>query len=198
MRIGVFGGTFDPPHIGHLILAAEAVSQLQLDRLFWVLTANPPHKLGHPISPSDQRLELVLAAIAGEERYALSRVDMDRPGPHYAVDTVRLLQKQCPGCDLFYLMGGDSLRDLPLWFRPQELVEQVAGFGVMRRPEANFDLSQLNARLPGVLDKVKFIEAPLLEISSSEIRQRIAAGRHYRYYLPAPVYELIRQNEYYL
>ncbi len=198
MRIGVFGGTFDPPHVGHLILAAEAVSQLQLDRLLWVLTANPPHKRDHPISPVSQRLELVMAAIAGEDRFELSRVDLDRTGPHYAVDTVRLLQNQHPGCALFYLMGGDSLRDLPLWYGPQELVAQVAGLGVMRRPGAQIDLTRLDAHLPGILDKVKFIDTPLLEISSSEIRQRIAAGRHYRYFLPAAVYELIQQNRYYL
>jgi nicotinate-nucleotide adenylyltransferase len=197
MRVGIFGGTFDPPHLGHLILAAEAIDQLKLDRLLWVLTANPPHKQDLAVSPVDQRLELVLAAISGEPRFELSRVDLDRPGPHYAVDTVRLLQSQLPKVDLFYLLGGDSLRDLPLWYKPHLLVQRVAGLGVMRRPGAVIDLSRLNAHLPGILEKVKFIETPMLDISSSEIRQRIAGGRTYRYFLPSCVFEIIHQSHYY-
>ena len=197
MRVGVFGGTFDPPHLGHLILAAEAIDQLGLDRLLWVLTANPPHKQDLPVSPVEQRLELVQAAICDEPRFELSRVDLDRPGPHYAVDTVRLLQGQLPKAELFYLLGGDSLRDLPLWYKPALLVQRVAGLGVMRRPGAAVDLTRLDAHLPGILAKVKFIDTPLLEISSSEIRQRVADGRPYRYFLPARVYELIEQERNY-
>ncbi len=197
MRVGIFGGTFDPPHLGHLILAAEAIDQLALDRLLWVLTANPPHKQDLPVSPVEQRLELVLAATCDEPRFELSRVDLDRPGPHYAVDTVRLLQSQLPKAELFYLLGGDSLRDLPLWYKPHLLVQRVAGLGVMRRPGVSVDLSRLDTHLPGIIEKVKFIDTPLLEISSSEIRQRIAGLRPYRYFLPARVYELIEQKKYY-
>ncbi len=198
MRIGVFGGTFDPPHLGHLILASEALYQLRLERLLWVLTPTPPHKLSQPVSPAEQRLELVLAAIEGEPRFELSRVDLDRPGPHYAVDTVSLLQQRYPGTEIIYLLGGDSLRDLPLWYQPQALVAGVAGLGVMRRPGSSFDLESLAWHLPGIEEKVSFIETPLLEISSSIIRQRIAAGGPYRYFLPQRVYELIREHRYYL
>jgi nicotinate-nucleotide adenylyltransferase len=197
MRVGIFGGTFDPPHLGHLILAAEAIDQLCLDRLLWVLTANPPHKQSQAVSTIEQRLGLVLAAIEHEPRFELSRVDLDRPGPHYAVDTVRLIQAQFPKDELFYLMGGDSLRDLPLWYKPQLLVQRVSGLGVMRRPGAVIDLTRLDSHLPGILEKVKFIETPLLDISSREIRQRIAGGRPFRYFLPAGVFELISANDYY-
>jgi nicotinate-nucleotide adenylyltransferase len=197
MRVGIFGGPFDPPHVGHQILASEAYDQLRLDRLLWVLTPDPPHKLGKPVSPAGQRLELVQAAIEGNPIFDLSRVEIDRPGPHFAVDTVRLLREQFPKAELFYLIGGDSLHDMPTWHNPRELVLEVDGFGVMRRPGDAVDLDFLEAELPGVTARCHFFSAPLLEISASEIRERIEEGRPFRYYLPPSVYELIvAQNLY--
>ena len=119
MRLGIFGGTFDPPHFGHLRLAEAASRQLHLDRVLWVLTADPPHKHGQAISAVQDRLDMVLAAIGDQPAYALSRVEIDRPGPHWAADTVALLARHYPAAQLVYLMGGDSLRDLPRWVRPQ-------------------------------------------------------------------------------
>ncbi len=197
MRIGIFGGTFDPPHIAHQVLAAEALEQLELDRLLWVLTPMPPHKQGVAISPVEQRLKLVRAAITGEARFQLSRVELDRPGPHFAVDTVRLLQEQHPGDEFTYLLGGDSLRDLPLWYKPQEFVLHISGLGVMRRPGVDIDTDKLEIQLPGIWKKVRYFETPLLDISSSAIRTRIAEGKPFRYFLPSPVYDLIRRNHYY-
>jgi nicotinate-nucleotide adenylyltransferase len=197
MRLGVFGGTFDTPHVGHMILAAEALAQLRLDRLLWVLTPDPPHKQDHTVSSSEQRLELVQAALAGDPAFELSRVELDRPGPHYAVDTVRLLRTQFPGAALFYLIGGDSLRDMPTWHAPRALVAAVDGFGVMRRPGDAIDLQRLEEIMPGVSAKTHFIEAPLLEISASEIRERITSGQPFRYYLLPAVYELIVAKKYY-
>ena len=191
MRIGIFGGTFDPPHLGHLILAEEARDQLGLERLLWVLTPDPPHKQGQPVSALSPRLELVQAAIGDNPAFELSRVDMDRPGPHYALDTVLLLQKQFPGADLVYLIGGDSLHDLPTWHCPRELVEACAALGVMRRPGDQVDLGRLEMEIPGIGVKLEWIDAPLLEISSHEIRERAAEGRPFRYYLPEKVYNLI-------
>ncbi len=120
--IGLFGGTFDPPHIGHLILAAEMRAQLSLDRLLWVLTPDPPHKQGQLITPVEHRLAMVKLAISNNDQFELSMVDIDRPGPYYAQDSVKIIAKQNPGADLVYLMGGDSLRDLPAWHCPTELV----------------------------------------------------------------------------
>ncbi len=192
MRVGIFGGTFDPPHLGHLILADEALHQLKLERLLWVLTPNPPHKQGQTISLWQQRLKLVQAALADNPAFEISRVDVDRPGPHYAVDTVRLLYSQLPGDELVYLLGGDSLRDLPTWYQPQELVRLCAQFGVMRRLSDEIDLKKLEIKLPGVGTKVHFIEAPLLEISSSDIRERAASGQPFRYFLSPAVYDLVQ------
>lgn len=196
-RIGIFGGTFDPPHIGHMILAAEACEQLGLERLLWVLTPNPPHKLEQAISPLPQRLVLLEAALLHNPAYEISRVEIDRPGPHYADETMRLLAGEFPGTELFYLLGGDSLSQLPTWHNAAGLVAACDGLGVMRRPEAVIDLSALEARLTGVSSKVHFVDAPLLEISSSQIRERIAAGRHFRYYLLPVVYDLICRHGYY-
>ncbi len=193
MRVGIFGGTFDPPHVGHLILAEECRSQLSLDLLLWVVTDNPPHKRYVNISPIEQRVELVNKSIAGNPAFLLSRIDIDRPGPHFAIDTVRLLKKDYPGAEMFYLMGGDSLHDLPTWNRPQDFIRECDGIGVMRRHEDKVDLESLEKVLPGVSRKVAIVDAPILEISSKEIRQRIADHMGYRYYLRDCVFEAIQQ-----
>jgi len=193
-RIGIFGGTFDPPHVGHLILAAEARDQLKLDQVLWVVTPDPPHKTGRVISPVVVRLALVHAALDQDETFAISRVEIDRPGPHYSADTVQILARENPGAELFYLMGGDSLHDLPAWKRPKQFIDCLAGIGVMRRPQDSVDLPWLERILPGIAARVQFVDAPLLEISSSSIRERIAHGRHFRYFLPPKVYEMIESK----
>jgi nicotinate-nucleotide adenylyltransferase len=198
MRIGIFGGTFDPPHIGHLILAAETKSQLHLDRLLWVLTPDPPHKRRQRITSLDERLEMVLAAIQDDPDFELSRVDIDRSGPHYAVDTVHLLAQQNPGDNLVYLVGGDSLHDLPRWYQPEELIRSCASIGVMRRPGDAIDFKSLEQGLPAIRGKLEVVTAPLLEISASEIRLRIAERRPFRYYLPDQVYRMITDRGIYL
>jgi nicotinate-nucleotide adenylyltransferase len=197
MRIGIFGGTFDPPHVGHLILAAEARDQLNLDQVLWVVTPDPPHKTGRVISRLATRLELVEAAIGTDAGFVISRVEIDRPGPHYSADTVRILVEQNPGAQLLYLMGGDSLHDLPTWVRPQDFLDCLAGIGVMRRPQDFVDLPELERALPGIVAKVHFVDAPLLEISSTSIRERAAQGRHFRYFLPQRVCELVEAKNLY-
>ena len=197
MRVGVFGGTFDPPHLGHLILAAEALYQLRLDRLLWVLTQDPPHKHGQMIRPWQARFDMVRLATSGDPAFEISRVDIDRPGPHFAVDTMGILSSQLPGVELFYLVGGDSLHDLPTWHQPRQFLQSCAGLGVMRRPGDSINLDALEENLPGVADRVHFIVAPLLEISSSDIRGRIASGLPFRYYLTAAVYQFILETNLY-
>ena len=190
-RLGIFGGTFDPPHIGHLILAAEARDQLNLDLTVWVLTPDPPHKQGSEIASLEHRLAMVELAIADDPGFFLSHVDIDRPGPHYAVDTVGLLRQQYPDDELIYLMGGDSLQDLPHWYQPEALLEALDGVGVMRRPGDEIDLSELFDALPMLADKLSFVTAPLLEISAKQIRRRVTDRRAFRYYLPPEVYRYV-------
>jgi len=195
--LGLFGGTFDPPHVGHLILADEARAQLGLDRLLWVLTSDPPHKQGQPITPLEHRLAMVERAIAGDPGFELSRLEMDRPGPHYALDTVRLALEQNPGCQVAYLIGGDSLHDLPTWHRPADLVAACRTLGVMRRPGDGVDLAELEKLIPGITARVRFVDAPLVDVASHEIRSRIAQGRPFRYLLPPAVYEYVRDHALY-
>jgi nicotinate-nucleotide adenylyltransferase len=192
--MGIFGGTFDPPHLGHLILAAESRAQLGLERLLWVLTPDPPHKQGQSIAPLTERLQMVQLAITNNAEFELSSVEMNRPGPQYAQDTVNLLAAEYPGVNLVYLMGGDSLRTLPTWHRPADFISACHLIGVMRRPGDTVELAALEKSLPGLSAKVRFVEAPLLDIAAHEIRARITEGRPFRYFLPEKVYEYIEEH----
>jgi len=196
-RIGLFGGTFDPPHLGHLILASEAQSQLELDRLLWILTPEPPHKQDQEITPVEDRLAMVQLAIADNAAFELSRVELDRPGPHYTLDTIKLISQQNPGSDIVPVIGEDSLRDLPSWHEPQQIVYACHWIGVMRRPNDESNLDELERELPGISSKIHYVDAPLLEIASREIRSRIASGRSVRYYLPTAVNEYIEHHHLY-
>ena len=196
-RIGLFGGTFDPPHLGHLILASEAQTQLELNRLLWILTPEPPHKQDQLITPIEHRLAMVELAIKDNPAFELSRVELDRPGPHYTLDTLKLIAEQNPNADIVPIIGEDSLRDLPTWHQSQELVYACHWIGVMRRPNDEPNLDALEHELPGISSKIHYVDAPLMEIASREIRSRIANGRSVRYYLPAPVYEYIEQHQLY-
>ncbi len=196
-RIGLFGGTFDPPHLGHLILASEARSQLELTRLLWTVTPDPPHKQGQTITPLEHRLAMVRLAIGDNPFFELSGVELDRPGPQYTADTIRLLAEQNPNAEIVPVLGGDSLQDLPTWHTPRELLYAAHWVGVMRRPGEEVNLDELERALPGIKSKVHYVEAPLLEIASREIRSRVATGKPFRYYLPEPVYEYIEQHHLY-
>jgi nicotinate-nucleotide adenylyltransferase len=198
MRIGIFGGTFDPPHLGHLILAEEARYQLKLDKLLFVLTPIPPHKLDRTITPLADRAAMLEAAIADNPAFEFSRVEVDRPGPHYTLDTMRLLRKEYPEDTLIYLMGGDSLQELPsVWHKPDEFAAACDFLGVMRRPKDEIDLTALEESIPGISKKIEFMNAPLLEIASRQIRRRVAEGRPYCYYLPGAVCKIIRDKKLY-
>jgi nicotinate-nucleotide adenylyltransferase len=195
--IGIFGGTFDPPHIGHLILSAETRAQLGLERLLWVLTPDPPHKQGQPITPLEHRLAMLKLAIADEPGFEISTIEMDRPGPHYALDTVKLISAHNPAASLVYLMGSDSLRDLPSWHRPRELVAALHKIGVMHRPGVSIDLPALEKEIPGLTAKVRYVNSPLIDIAAHEIRQRVASGRPFRYFVPPGVSNYIMQHNLY-
>ncbi len=196
-RIGIFGGTFDPPHLAHLTLAAEAFRQLNLTRLLWVLTPDPPHKPGRPITPLALRLEMLQAALAGRPEYQLSRVEIDRPPPHYAAETVRLLRAEYPWDFLIYLMGGDSLRDLTQWHQPDAFLRGLDSLGVMRRPGAGIDFQQLEARFPGVGGKILWVRAPLSAQSSSAIREAVRSGKPVDQLIPQSVGLIIEREKLY-
>ena len=196
-RVGLFGGTLDPPHVGHLILASEAKSQLELTRVLWTVTPDPPHKQDQSITSLEHRLAMVKLAIQDEPSFELSDIELSRPGPHYTVDTIKLLAQENPNAQIVPIIGGDSMNDLPTWHEPGELLYAAHWVGVMRRPGEETDLDALEQELPGISSKVHYVEAPLLEIASREIRERAANGKPFRYYLPKSMFEYIEQHHLY-
>jgi nicotinate-nucleotide adenylyltransferase len=183
--------------VGHLILASEAKSQLELTRVLWTVTPDPPHKQDQLITALEHRLAMVKLAIEDEPAFELSDIELRRPGPHYTLDTIQLLAEQNPDAEIVPIIGGDSLNDLPTWHKPKEILYAAHWVGVMRRPGEETNLQELERELPGITSKVHYVEAPLLEIASREIRNRVATGKPFRYYLTDPVYEYIEQHHLY-
>lgn len=195
-RLGILGGTFDPPHYGHLALAENARAQLRLDGVLFVVAGQPPHKPDRPISPAHHRARMVEAAIADNPAFTPSGVDMDRPGPHYTVETLALLQEQYPGAELFLLIGGDSLAQLLTWRDPAGVVQR-ARLAVMRRPGYEPDLSALEQAIPGLGERLAWLDAPCLDLASSDLRRRMRDGLPIRYLVPPQVEAYIRQHDLY-
>lgn len=196
-RIGIFGGTFDPIHIGHLILAEEAWFQLQLDRVYLVPAGDPPHKQDQRLSPVQHRLRMAQLATADSEYIRVSRVDADRPGPHYTSDMVRLVRQRVDSkLDLYFLMGMDSLQDLPNWHEASWLVENCK-LVALSRHDVTLDWDYLNQALPGVQERVIILDMPELEIASHIIRQRFRTGQPIRYQVPRLVERYIREHHLY-
>lgn len=140
---------------------------------------------------------MVTLAISEDDAFSLSHVDIDRPGPHYTVDTVKILKEEFSDQELFYLMGGDSLANLPEWYQANDLLSILDGIGVMRRPGDEIDVTELRDQLPQLDTKLHFVTAPLLEISANQIRWRAKQHRAYRYYLLPSVYNYIRTHRIY-
>lgn len=197
MKIGIFGGTFDPPHLGHLILAAEAQEQLTLDHVLWVLTPYPPHKKNVKISPIQDRMTMVMLAITDNPHFSLSRVDIDRPPPQYAVDTVALLRESSAKDAFFYLMGADSLGDLLTWHEPVQFVAACDGLGIMKRQGETIDIANLSSEIPGLEKKLHFLDTPAIEIAGSNIRERVKGGKQFRYLVPEKIYHYILNHKLY-
>jgi nicotinate-nucleotide adenylyltransferase len=200
MRLGVFGGTFDPVHLGHLILAEQCREQGRLDQVLFVPAARPPHKANSALAPFAQRVEMLTLAISGQPAFRVDELEKDRPGPSYTVETLEDLHRRQPDAQLFLLVGGDTLRDLPLWYQPREIVAQV-GFLVMTRPgtilptvEQLRDKLELPAEVPL---RVQVVEAPLIDIASHDLRQRARDGRSIRYLVPRAVEAYIEDKQLY-
>lgn len=192
-RLGIFGGTFDPIHHGHLIVAEVMLEELGLDRVLFLPAGQPPHKVGRPITQVHHRLTMLYLALQGNPRFGVSLVDVQRPGPCYTVDSLRLLRAEYPEAELVFLMGEDSLRDLPTWHQPDRIAEQAL-LGVALRPEVEVDLEAVFARVPSARDRVVLVRVPLIQIAASDIRRRVAEGRTIRYQVPRPVEQYIARH----
>lgn len=190
MRLGIFGGTFDPIHLGHLILAEHCREACRLDRVLFIPAGQPPHKSDRQITPGKLRLEMVELAIAGHAAFAASSIELDREGPSYSVDTLAALSLEHSGAELFFLIGSDSLLDLASWHQPARIAT-LATVVVATRPGATrLNLEPLRAVLgPHAVEQLvqHFVEIPLIQISSSSIRTRVSAGHSIRYLVPRAV-----------
>lgn len=185
MNIGIFGGTFDPPHLGHLIAAQDACAALRLDRLVFVPAAQPPHKPRSAVSPADIRAEMLRAAVAGDARFEVSRVELDRAGPSYTVDTIGALARLNPQAMLYLLIGVDQVRDFGSWKHPEQIARSVevvmlARSGVERADGASF--------------VSRTVPVTRVDISSTMIRSRVAAGEPIRYLVPDAVGQIIERE----
>jgi nicotinate-nucleotide adenylyltransferase len=197
MKIGIFGGTFDPPHLGHQILAAEAQAQLELDQVLWVLTPYPPHKTNQRITSLHDRMAMVKLAIADNPYFIFSRVDIDREPPQYALDTVLILKQESPTNEFIYLMGADSLNDLLKWHEPALFVAACDGIGIMQRHGDEVDTQKLEKDLPGIAAKIYILETPRIEIAGCDIRERVSNGNQFRYLVPEKIHQYILNHKLY-
>lgn len=192
----MIGGTFDPPHVGHLVLAQNGLVQLELDQVLFVPAGQPPHKPSQPVTPVHHRLAMVEAALAENPAFRLSRVDVDRSGPHYTVDMLAILTERRAGATWFFLMGGDSLAEFTSWRDPSGILAQ-ARLAVMRRPGWEADLASLEEALPRIGGRLTWLDAPHLAISGTDMRRRVSQGLPIRYLVPAAVEDYVRDHQLY-
>jgi len=196
VNIGVLGGTFDPIHIGHLVVAEEARIKLELSEVLFVPAGQPWLKLGRNITPAVHRVEMVRRAIADNPHFKLCTLEVERAGPSYTADTLTMLRKQLGSeASFFFILGRDTLAELPLWREPQKVV-QLCQLVVVPRLGSK-DLKHLEKAIPGLLGKVIQLDMPVIGISSSEIRQRLAQGLTIRYLVPAKVEKYITEHKIY-
>jgi nicotinate-nucleotide adenylyltransferase len=190
VRLGLLGGTFNPPHLGHLVCAQEACAQLGLDKVLLVPAFEPPHKEVESDPGVEHRVELCRRAVGGDPRFGVSRVEADVPERSYTVDTLKRLHETHPGDELTFIVGGDMAYALPTWHEP-EAVLALAELGVAEREGVlRGDITERLAGLAGA-DRIRFFDMPRLDISSSMIRRRVAAGRPIHFLVPQPVEEYI-------
>jgi nicotinate-nucleotide adenylyltransferase len=201
MRVGLFGGTFDPIHLGHLVLAEQCREQGQLDQVWFVLAPRPPHKTDKVLTRFDQRSEMLQLALAGQPAFRVEEIENELTGPSYTVLTVRELHRRHPDIDFWLMLGGDSLRDLPGWREPEEVVAQV---GLMVTPRVGIHLPSIQElrdalpRLPADAPlRLQVVETPLIEIASHDLRERAATGRSLRYLVPRAVEVYIQEKRLY-
>jgi len=199
MKIGVLGGTFDPIHKGHLIVAEEARNRLNLDGVLFVPAGEPWLKAGRPISDAEHRVQMVRLAIANKSYFKLSTMEVERPGPSYTVDTIAELRAQLDREDeLFFVLGWGNLVELPQWHEPARLIEMCYLVAVPRPDSPHPDLEPLEPLIPGLSRKVIFLDMPEIDISASAIRNRVAQGLPIHHLVPEPVDKYIKEHGLYI
>ena len=190
-RVGVLGGTFDPPHLGHLWLATLAADAIGLDRVLFMPAAQPPHKRGQLVSRATDRLLMTRLAITGDPALELCPIEMERPGPSYTIDSIDELERLYAEAQLYLLMAADSLNAIDTWREPDRLLERIEWVVGPRPGSALPDRPALEERFGASASRIHVLSGPSLDVSSSEIRRRVAAGQAIRYLVPRGVEELI-------
>lgn len=197
MKIGIFGGTFDPVHLGHMVISEQVMDELALDRVIFVPGGIPPHKEASSVRASaDDRLEMVQAAVSGNERFSVDRIEVDAGRPMHSVETVPLLKERSPEDEWFFITGADEVSNLLTWKDPDRLLEEVVMVAATR---PGYDLSRLDHLEDGLqnFDRIFPVECSRVDISATGIRRRILQRKSIRYLVPEPVYEIIEQKELY-
>jgi len=191
-RLGIMGGTFDPIHVGHLIAAEEARLRFRLGRVIFMPNHQPPHKKDYPVTPAEHRYGMVVLATASNPHFFASRLELDRPGPSYAIDTLRALAACEQTRELYFITGADAILQILTWRRPEELAE-LCSFIAVTRP--GYDLAEMQRRVGAkLMARVHPLAAPGVEISSTQLRERAARGQSLRYLTPAPVATYIAKH----
>jgi nicotinate-nucleotide adenylyltransferase len=188
MDIGLFGGSFNPPHVAHLIVAEIAKDQLELEEVWWIPNATPPHKSHDELAAVEHRLAMTRRAVANNPTFRLCEIEIEREGVSYTVDTVRTLQNEYPDTDFGLLIGSDSLDHFGEWHRPDEIAERVP-LVVYKRPGVIEEVAE-----PRFANRVRFVSAPVMEVSGTEIRSRRRAGRSIRYLVPESVRAYVQEK----
>lgn len=195
MDIGVLGGTFDPIHNGHLIIADEARLKLGLERVIFVPAGKPWFKEHRNITPGEHRLEMIKLAIAANPGFSVSTVDLDRAGPSYTVHTLPDLRRELGGdVDFYFILGMDALAGLPMWKEPQGVVEMCYLVAARRPGVVAFDLESLERAMPGISSRIILLDNPPIDISSTDIRRRVAASLPITNLVPEAVERYIREK----
>ncbi|MBM7716336.1 nicotinate-nucleotide adenylyltransferase [Siminovitchia sp. FSL H7-0308] len=185
-KVGILGGTFDPPHLGHLIIANEALDQLGLDEIKFMPNQEPPHKKRNTGTSATDRLKMVELAIADHQKFSLEKIELERRGRSYTYDTIKELKERTPDADFYFIIGADMVEYLPNWYKIDELVKLVRFVGT-NRPRF-----QLETPYP-----IQIVEVPKVDISSTLIRNRVKAGKSVKYLLPDSVIRYIEENRLY-
>lgn len=197
-RIGILGGTFDPPHVGHLWLATLAADAMRLDRVLFMPAAQPPHKDGDVVSRATDRLIMTRLAMAGDPLFELCTIEMQRPGPSYTIDSVEELGAQYgPQVTLFLIMAADSLAQIDTWREPDRLLERIRWIVGPRPGNPMPAREALEARFGEQADRIHLLDGPSLDVSSTALRARVAAGEAIRYLVPRGVEDFIAERRLY-
>lgn len=197
-RLGVLGGTFDPIHYGHLVIAEEVRTALALDGVIFIPAGDPPHKQGEHIAAARHRLSMLELALASNPAFSISLVDMDRPGPSYTVETLKLLREQWrEPAEIFFIIGWDSLEEFPAWYDAAGILAQLARLVAVHRPgyeEEPAFRELMERRLPGIKERLLAVSAPQLAISATDLRWRVSQGRPIKYQTPETVERYIYEH----